>query len=58
MNDGNDTKSVSKEANKWRSDEDGEGENGVDQSDVDVADADVLEDIVILQTRWWSMPTS
>ena len=47
MNDDKDTKSVSEEANKWRSDEDSEGENGVDQGDVDVADTDVLEDIVI-----------
>ena len=39
-----DTKSVSEEANKRGSDEDGEGENCVDQGDVYVADANVLDD--------------
>ena len=39
-----DTKPVSQEANKRRSNEDGEGENCVDQGDVNVADANVLDD--------------
>lgn len=36
------SKPVSEEANKRRSDEDGEGENHVDQGDVDVSDTNVL----------------